>query len=73
MSVTNRCKKLTLTGDQCFAMFRSLSSRETWLQAQLETGVHAEEGLEHLSYLRQQLHDVRAVRLAFNTTPFVEG
>lgn len=73
MSVAKRYKTINLNGSQCFALLRSVASRDTWLTAQIELAQRMEETGEHLAYLLQQREEVLALRQLFNDTPFVEG
>ena len=72
MSVTKRCKVLTLSGSQCFALLRAMRVRENFLKHQIEHAECSHEPLEVIGYLQGQLEDLAATLAQFNTTPFSE-
>jgi hypothetical protein len=73
MSVTNRCKTVTFSGSQCFAMLRAMATREIHLIAQIKLAKLIDEDQELIGYLEDQLVDIRANRTAFKVAPFSEG
>jgi hypothetical protein len=73
MSVANRYKVLTLSGSQCFALLRSMNTREAWLVSQITAGKALDEEDTFTDYLQSQLDALRATRDTFSSTPFQEG
>lgn len=73
MSVANRYKLLTISGSHCFALLRSMATRETHLRSRLSEAILNSESLELIEYIEGQLTDLNGIRAILNDTPFQDG